>query len=141
MKYLAQIILAVMFMHNKHILHRDIQTQNIFIGSEGILRLGDFGISREDGKNNEKAKNKTAVGTPYFMAPEVLTGVPYDQRADMWAIGIILYELITLKKPFDGLSVEKVFWEIMKSDFEPLPPSTDPNLVYLVSHLLRKDHN
>jgi len=59
----------------------------------------------------------------------------------MWAIGIILYELITLKKPFDGASVEDVFMMIMKYDFDPLPPGTDPNLVQLVSQLLLKDHN
>ena len=99
MRYLAEITVAVMFMHNKHILHRDIKCHNIFISADGILKLGDFGISREIESTN--AKLKTAAGTPYFMAPEVLKGIPYDSKADMWSVGVILYELITLKKPFD----------------------------------------
>jgi serine/threonine protein kinase len=88
-----------MFMHHKHILHRDIKTLNIFIAEGDILKLGDFGISREI--ESSKAKLQTAAGTPYFMAPEVLKGIPYDSKADMWSIGVILYELIALRKPFD----------------------------------------
>ena len=87
-------------MHNKNILHRDIKTQNIFIAKNNILKLGDFGISKELETMNQKAM--TSCGTPYFMPPEVCAGKPYDSKADVWAIGVILYELITFKKPFDS---------------------------------------
>lgn len=138
MKWLAQITVAMMFMHNKDIEHRDIKTQNIFISSDGIIRLGDFGISRKIEKNNDKLK--TAAGTPYFMAPETITGDSYDEKADMWSVGVILYELITLKKPFEGQSIESVFMAIMEKEFEALPAKTDPNLVHIVNRLLTKDH-
>lgn len=74
------------------------------------------------------------------MAPEVITGDGYDEKADMWSVGVILYELITLKKPFEGQSVESVFMAIMDKEFEALPPKTDPNLVHIVKRLLTKDH-
>ena len=95
-----------MVMFNKNILHRDIKTQNIFITQSGILKLGDFGISRELSSTNAKAQ--TACGTPYFMPPEVCLGKPYDHKADVWAVGVILYEMITLKKPFESDSINGV---------------------------------
>ena len=63
-----------MFMHHKHILHRDIKTMNIFVAAGDILKLGDFGISREIRSSQEKLS--TAAGTPYFIAPEVLKEIP-----------------------------------------------------------------
>lgn len=104
--YIAQITLAIMVMHAKNILHRDIKTQNIFICSNGTLKLGDFGISRELESNDAKAG--TSCGTPLFMPPEVCTGKPYDHKADVWAVGVILYELITLKNPFDAVTINGV---------------------------------
>ena len=98
-RFLAHVVMAVMATHSKNILHRDIKTQNIFIDNNGVHKLGDFGISRE---LKQDAKALTACGTPYFMPPEVCLGKPYDSKADVWAIGVIIYELIMLKKPFRG---------------------------------------
>lgn len=89
-----------MVMHNKNILHRDIKAQNIFITEKAICKLGDFGISRQ--LNPKDPKAMTACGTPFFMAPEVAMGMQYDCKADVWAIGVVLYELIMLQKPFKG---------------------------------------
>ncbi len=117
--YVAQITLAIMIMHNKNILHRDIKTQNIFICSNGTLKLGDFGISRELESNDAKAG--TSCGTPLFMPPEVCQGKPYDYKADVWALGVILYELFTLRKPFDAETINGVLQQIVKASYEPLP--------------------
>ena len=95
-----------MAMHSKNILHRDIKTMNIFIAKDDILKLGDFGISKQ--VDIFAAIEQTACGTPYFMAPEVCLGQKYDCKADVWALGVILYELITLKKPFDSDSIHGV---------------------------------
>lgn len=97
--YTAQVTLSLLALHSKTIIHRDVKTQNIFI-KEGVLKLGDFGISKE--LANEEDMAKTKCGTPYFMPPEVCQNAPYDAKADVWAMGVIVYELATLKKPFDG---------------------------------------
>jgi NIMA (never in mitosis gene a)-related kinase len=93
-------------MNSKYILHRDIKTANIFIHADGILKVGDFGISRELQSSLDKVN--TAAGTPYFMAPEVVAYTPYDSKADMWSLGVIIYELISLEKPFEAKSVQEV---------------------------------
>ena len=107
--------MAVMAIHNKNILHRDIKTENIFITQKGICKLGDFGISRR--LHSSDAKAITSCGTPYFMPPEVCLGKPYDGKADVWAIGVVLYELITLEKPFQGTGLIEVLSKITKSRF------------------------
>ena len=130
--------MAVMAMHNKNILHRDIKTQNIFIDDKGVHKLGDFGISRE---LKQDAKAMTACGTPYFMPPEVCLGKPYDSKADVWAIGVIIYELIMLKKPFRGEQIYNVLQAITKCSYDPLDEDCDPNLQMIVFSLLQKDFN
>jgi NIMA (never in mitosis gene a)-related kinase len=67
------------------------------------LKLGDFGISRS--LEFYDAKANTSCGTPLFMPPEVCEGMNYDHKADVWAVGVILYELITFKKPFESPTV------------------------------------
>ena len=64
------------------------------------MKLGDFGISKALPTAEDMAKS--ILGTPLFMAPEVVKGLAYDSKADIWALGIIVYELVTLKKAFDG---------------------------------------
>ena len=135
---LAHQVMAVMAMHNKNILHRDIKTQNIFIDDKGVHKLGDFGISRE---LKQDAKAMTACGTPFFMPPEVCLGKPYDSKADVWAIGVIIYELIMLKKPFRGEQIYNVLQAITKCSYDPLDEDCDPNLQMIVFSLLQKDFN
>ena len=75
------------------------------------------------------------------MSPEVCLGKPYDSKADVWAVGVIIYELITLKKPFDSDSINGVFDKIVKCPHDPLPPDTDSNLKMLIAALMNKDYN
>lgn len=75
------------------------------------------------------------------MPPEVCLGKPYDGKADVWAIGVVLYELIMLKKPFRGEAVQNVLQQITKSTFDPLSDDVDPDLKMLVVALLNKDYN
>ena len=96
-----------MVLHHKKILHRDVKSQNIFIDAKGVLKLGDFGISRE--LESKDAKAGTSCGTPLFMPPEVCLGHKYDFKADVWAMGVILYELLCLKKPFESETINGVY--------------------------------
>lgn len=75
------------------------------------------------------------------MAPEVCAGKKYDSKADVWSIGVILYELITLKKPFDGDNVQDLFKAIINKALDPLPQDVDSDLKMLCGAMLNKDHN
>ena len=95
----AQLVIGLMFMHSKNILHRDIKPQNIFMSARDILKLGDFGISKDLGTTTLA---KTYLGTPYYMAPEICQGARYGKKADIWALGVTLYEMATNNKPFQA---------------------------------------
>ena len=91
--------LSLLLLHSKAILHRDVKTQNIFIKNR-VLKLGDFGISKALG--HESDMSRTLCGTPYFWPPEVCLKFPYNSKADIWAMGVIVYELLFFRKPFNG---------------------------------------
>ncbi len=89
--------------HAKKILHRDLKSQNIFLTKDNEVKLGDFGISKVLESTHDFAK--TSLGTPYYLSPEVCMGQKYDYKSDTWMLGCILYELCTLKRPFEGDSL------------------------------------
>lgn len=93
-------------MHSKSILHRDLKTQNMFLSKSKIIKIGDFGISKE--LDTIKKLAETSCGTPYSMAPEVFQGRAYGEKADIWAFGCVLFELVMFKKPFEGKSLTAV---------------------------------
>lgn len=134
--YSAQMTLSLMALHSKNILHRDIKTQNLFI-KKGILKLGDFGISKALEGGDSLAQ--TMCGTPYFMPPEVCRGEKYDSKADVWAMGVIIYELVTLKKPFDGDNLSGLFEKIKSKDLEPIPEDSSQEMKLLIGMLLNKE--
>ena len=124
-------------MHSKNILHRDLKCQNLFLTKEGILKIGDFGISKELETMSKLAE--TNVGTPYFMAPEVCKGELYGEKADVWAIGCILYELALLRKPFDADSIQGVFDKIINKPLDLMGEELDVNIRMLVIAMLDKN--
>ena len=89
------------YVHARKIIHRDLKPDNIFLTSWFQLKIGDFGVSKSLNRTFDMAS--TLCGTPVYMAPEVIVGRSYDQKADMWSIGCVLYELATGKKAFQTL--------------------------------------
>ena len=80
-------------------LHRDLKTQNVFLTADGRCRLGDFGVSKVLSGTHHLAS--TAVGTPYYLSPEICENREYDHKSDVWSLGCVLYELCSGAHPFD----------------------------------------
>jgi NIMA (never in mitosis gene a)-related kinase len=112
MWYFVQICLALHHLHGQGILHRDLKAQNIFIAAGDIVKLGDFGISKVLG--SQTGFCSTVVGTPYYLSPEMCMGKHYNKKSDIWAMGCVLYELITQKHAFEGNSLPALVMKILK---------------------------
>ncbi|KAK7075075.1 regulation of replicative cell aging [Halocaridina rubra] len=117
--WFIQVIFAVQYLHTNNILHRDLKTQNIFLTKTNLVKVGDFGIARFLRDKQDLAT--TAIGTPYYLSPEICQRRPYNHKSDMWAVGCILYELCALRHPFDAESFEDLIIKILKGAFRPLP--------------------
>lgn len=88
-------------MHKKHICHRDLKTENIlFCPETKKLKIIDFGICKQMTIRQEKSEMLTPTGTLIYKAPEMFEGGGYDEKIDLWALGVIMYELVTGRNPF-----------------------------------------
>ena len=90
-------------MHEQQIIHRDIKIQNIFLTSQGIVKLGDFGIAKVLESPDQLAN--TSLGTPYYLSPEICQSSKYNYKTDIWMLGCTLHELCTLERPFQAESL------------------------------------
>jgi calcium-dependent protein kinase len=89
-------------MHQRNICHRDIKPENILYNQEnGKIKIIDFDISKKTFLRGERRDMLTVIGTPYYLAPEVFVGGGYDERIDIWALGITLYRLVAGRTPFE----------------------------------------
>ena len=135
--YFYQICLAIKHIHEKKIIHRDLKSGNIFLMKNGFVKLGDFGIAKGFQKTMDKAK--TMVGTPYYLSPEILENKPYDSKSDIWALGVLLYEMMTFKMPFNANSLPMLSVKIMRGNYIPPPTIYTKDLRELVAKCLTVD--
>jgi serine/threonine protein kinase len=92
----------------------------VFLDENNIIKLGDFGLSRTL-SSHEIAFAQTYVGTPYYMSPEIISSLPYTHASDIWALGCVLYELMTHSPPFTAKTQMGLFQKIKEGSFPPLP--------------------
>ena len=123
--------------HERKILHRDLKTQNIFLTGKSDVKIGDFGIARVLQHTYDCAQ--TAIGTPYYLSPEICQEKPYNQKSDIWSLGCILYELTTLNHAFDALSMKELVLKILRGTYPPIPSQYSPELQSLIAEMLIKD--
>jgi serine/threonine-protein kinase len=117
-RIMGQVLNALAYAHARGVIHRDIKPANVMLTSEGDAKLADFGIARLE--NSAMTQVGTLMGTPSYMAPEQLRGEALDARADIWAAGVMLYQLLTGEKPFPG-GFSAVMHKVLNT--EPVPPS------------------
>lgn len=136
LSWFVQISLGLKHIHDRKILHRDIKAQNIFLSKNGMVaKLGDFGIARV--LNNSMELAQTCVGTPYYLSPEICQNKPYNNKSDIWSLGCVLYELCTLKHPFEGNNLHQLVLKICQARFAPVSPRFSRDLRSLISQLFQ----
>ncbi|XP_045625776.2 serine/threonine-protein kinase Nek1 [Procambarus clarkii] len=135
-RWFIQITMALQYLHAHNILHRDLKSQNVFLTRSGLIKLGDFGVARILGSTTDMAS--TMIGTPSYMSPELLAGLPYDYKSDIWALGCLLHELATLKHPFPARNMSSLMYKIYSGKVEDIPDHYSEDLQCLVQCVLNR---
>jgi eukaryotic-like serine/threonine-protein kinase len=131
---------ALDYAHANGIIHRDIKPANIMILNNGEIKVADFGIARV--MATSKTQTGVVLGTPSYMSPEQISGKKVDGRSDLFSLGVVLYELITGEKPFNGDSIATLMYNITTSappSIKELSPDLPEKLALIVERLLAKD--
>ncbi len=138
----AQIAEGLDYAHSRGVVHRDIKPANILITQDNKVKITDFGIARLDTSN--LTMEGQLLGTPNYMAPEQIQGKEVDHRADIFSLGVVLYEMITRRKPFQGENLTAVTHKIVHEAFTPpeeIVRDLAPGLSAVLNRCLEKDPN
>ena len=138
--YIAYLCRALAYAHKQGVVHRDIKPGNVMVTSDGTVKVVDFGIARI--AENSKSQSGLLIGTLGYMSPQQLEGRRADAKSDIWAAGILFYELLAHRRPFDGDNYGALMLNIMTQTMPPLSeaaPGTPPDVAAVVERMLRKD--
>ena len=122
------------YLHNKNIMHRDLKPENILLNDKLEPHIGDFGLSKLlDNQNKNGQANTVSIGTPLYMAPEIFTNSPYDFKVDVYAFGMILYEILTSLSPFKDITNPMALgMKICNGERPSFPPNFSPVFQVLI---------
>ncbi|KAI4352098.1 hypothetical protein L6164_006384 [Bauhinia variegata] len=170
--YIAEVVLALEYLHSLHVVHRDLKPDNLLIAHDGHIKLTDFGLSKVGLINStddlsgpavsgtsllvedepqlstsehqrERRKKRSAVGTPDYLAPEILLGTGHGYTADWWSVGVILFELLVGIPPFNAEHPQTIFDNILnrKIPWPRVPEEMSLEAQDLIDRLLTEDPN
>lgn len=147
LNWFVQLCFAVKYIHDKYILHRDIKLSNIFLCSNGDIKLGDFGTSKLLTETNRYADS--TVGTPYYLSPEICKKNQYRDKSDIWSMGCVLFELMNLKHAFEAgskkkyiityIDIAQLVMKIINGQFELIEDNYSEELKSLLKEMLCVD--
>lgn len=148
LRYGVQIASALARAHDRGIVHRDLKTSNVVVSTAGLVKVLDFGLAKRVGSGILDAPTmsfstiqgaSSVSGTLPYMAPEILGGNPADPASDLWALGVVLYELASGRLPFEGRTGFEISAAIMREIPKPLGPPVPPGLWAIIQRCLAKE--
>jgi serine/threonine protein kinase len=137
---ISQTAAALDYAHQHHIVHRDIKPANLMLLRAGVLKVTDFGLAKSPSANLTQAG--VLLGTPSYMSPEQIQGQDLDGRSDIFSLGVVLYELLTGTRPFEGDSISTIIYRVLYEDPRPPAvhnPALPPEMNLIVERALAKE--
>jgi len=131
-----EICRAIGHAHQNNVIHRDIKPTNVLISKDGKLKITDFGVAKDE-KARDLTSVGTLIGTPCYMSPEQALGKRLSAQSDIYSLGIVLYEILTGKKPFWGETAEEITTKIARGKYKS-PLLTDPHHSYRLARIINK---
>jgi serine/threonine protein kinase len=135
--YIAQVLQGLLFLHDQGVIHRDIKGANILTTKEGLVKLADFGVATKQ----QGLAEGSVVGTPYWMAPEVIELAGATTASDIWSLGCTVIELLDGKPPYHKFAPMPALFRIVNDDHPPLPEGTSPLVRDFLMQCFQKDPN
>jgi len=136
-KIFVQLVKGLKALHDLQILHRDLKSANVFLFKDGHAKLGDLNVS----KVAKRGLGYTQTGTPYYASPEIWKDLPYDNKSDIWSLGCVLYEMITLHPPFRSKNMDELYKKVLSGDIGNLPEKYSNDLYEVVLLMMKVNSN
>lgn len=134
---LIQVIQGLSSLHDLGIFHRDIKSSNVFLNKDGSVKVGDLNVSKV--ANDEFLS--TQIGTPYYASPEVWGNLRYSKKSDIWSLGCVVYEMMTLKLPFRGKDMNSIQEKVLSGEYDPVVEGYSDEILQVLSMLLNKNQD
>ncbi|KAK2635752.1 hypothetical protein Ddye_030544 [Dipteronia dyeriana] len=135
--YIAQVLEGLVYLHEQGVIHRDIKGANILTTKEGLVKLADFGVATK--LTEADVNTHSVVGTPYWMAPEVIEMSGVCAASDIWSVGCTVIELLTCVPPYYDLQPMPALFRIVQDERPPIPDSLSPDITDFLRQCFKKD--